>query len=466
MILIKNVKIIDGSGKPAFPGDVLISGEKISAIGNLSNKKTETVIEGLGNYLVPGFIDINSEIDHDLSIFTNPKQQDLTKQGVTTAVGGHGGTSLAPLLYGSLKSIRKWTDINQVNVNWHDFQEFTQTIKKLPMGVNFCSLIGHSTIRRDIAGENSTDLTDPEISIFKATVEQALKDGAKGLSTGLNYLHGRQTPQKEIKELVSIVAKYNAIYTTHLRNEKEGIVKSINEIYDTYKKTGAKTIINRFLPFLGFEKEFELGYEIVQRGGDGFFFAVSPTDINIIPLYTLLPLWAQKGNLQEMTLIIKNPINEKKIIAELPKIKGDSMIMKAYEHNYLINKTIKNFAENRGIGQSKALLELMRVTSLRGLIAVKDINYELILKLIEDNKALIKPPFNDFLSVANEKRWPLEKAIAKITSLPAQILNLKNRGMIRENYFADLVLLNNNEAQKVVINGESNFGHILHDKTR
>ncbi len=464
MILIKNVKIIDGSGKPAFPGDVLISGEKISAIGNFSNKKTEVTIEGLGNYLVPGFIDVNSEIDHDLSIFTNPKQQDLTKQGITTTVGGHGGASLAPLLYGSLKSIRKWTDINQINVNWHTFQEFTKTIKKLPMGINFCSLVGHSTIRRDLVGESSTDLTDPETSMFKTILEQALKEGAKGLSTGLNYAHERQTPQKEVKELVSVVAKYNAIYTTHLRNEKEEIVKSVNEIYDIYKNTGAKTIVNRFLPFLDFEKEFELGYEIIQRGGDGFFFAVSPTDTNIVPFYTLLPLWAQKGNLQEMTLIIKNPINEKKILSELPKIKGDSVIIKAHEHNYLINKTIKDFAENREISQNKALLELMRITDLRGLIAIKNINYEWILKLIEDNKALIKPPFNNFLSITNEKRWPLEKAIAKITSLPAQILNLKNRGMIKENYFADLVLLENNEARRVVINGESNFGHILHDK--
>lgn len=464
MILIKNVKIIDGSGKPAFPGDVLISGEKISAIGSFPSKKAEIVIEGLGNYLAPGFIDINSDIDHDLSLFTNPGQKELTSQGITTAIGGHGGASLAPLLYGSLKSIQKWADINQVNVNWHSFQEFTQTLKKILPGINFGSLIGHSTVRRDLIGEHSADLTDSEVSVFKSIIEESIKDGALGLSTGLNYLHERQIPQKEIKDLVSVVAKHDAIYTTHLRNEKEQMVESVNEIYDIYKSTGAKTIINRFLPLLDFEKEFELGYEVLQRSGDGFFFAVSPTDADNVPFYTLLPSWAQKGNLQEMMSIIKNPVNEKKIISDFPKIKSDSVIKKAYENSYLINKTLKELAESRSATQSKALLELMKITNLKGLLAMKIINYKTILELIDNNKALIAPPFDNFLSIANERRWPLEKAIAKITSFPAQVLNLKNRGMIKENYFADLVLLHNNEVKKVVVNGELGSGHVLHDK--
>ncbi len=464
MILIKNVKIIDGSGKPAFPGDVLISGEKISAIGSFPSKKAEVIIEGLGNYLVPGFIDINSEIDHDLSLFTNPKQQELTSQGITTAIGGHGGASLAPLLYGSLKSIQKWADINQVNVNWHNFQEFTQTLKKIAPGINFGSLIGHSTVRRDLIGEHSADLTDSEVSIFKSIIEESIKNGALGLSTGLNYLHERQVPQKEIKDLVSVAAKYDGVYTTHLRNEKEQIVESVNEICDIYKVTGAKTIINRFLPFLGFEKEFELGYEVLKRSGDGFFFVVSATNADNVPFYKLLPSWAQKGNLQEMTSIIKNPTNEKNIISELPKIKSDSIIKKAHENSYLINKTLREFSENRNTAQNKALLELMKITGLKGILAVKTIDYKKILELIDDNKALIAPPFDNFLSIANERRWPFEKAIAKITSLPAKVFNLKNRGMIKENYFADLVLLHNNEVKKVIINGELNSGRVLHDK--
>src|SRR3989338_8464655 len=110
MLLIKNVKIIDGSGKPAYPADVLVNSQKISAIGHFPNKKTEEVIEGLGGYLTPGFIDVNTDADHYLSLFTNPHQEHFLKQGVTTIIGGHCGSSLAPLLYGTLESVRKWAD--------------------------------------------------------------------------------------------------------------------------------------------------------------------------------------------------------------------------------------------------------------------------------------------------------------------------------------------------------------------
>lgn len=454
MILIKNVKIVDGTGKPTYPGDVLVSGDKISAIGSFPHKKADEIIDGLGSYLAPGFIDLNSTIDHDLSLFTDPQQKKLTDQGITTAIGGHGGSSLAPLLYGSLKSLQKWGDINQINVNWHSFAEFIQTVKKLPLGVNFGSLVGHSTIRRDILGELLTDLTDAEIDVFKTILEQALTEGGLGLSTGLNYVHARQTPQKEIKELVYLVAKHNGIYTTHLRNEQAGLVNAVSEILGIYKATGAKTIINRFLPLLGLEKEFELAYEIIREGGDGFFFSVIPSDTDMVPLYTLLPLWAQKGNLQEMLAIIEAPGNEKRILAELHKFKSDVRIVEARGHHYLIGQTLQEFAKNRDLDQNRALLNLMKITGLRGLLTIKAINYELVLRIIDDSKAIIAPPFHEFLAIANKKNWPLEKTIAKITNFPAQIVGLKNRGLIKENYFADLVLLRDNAVQKTLVRGQ------------
>lgn len=454
MILIKNVKIIDGTGRPAFPGDVLISGDKISAIGSFPSRKAEVVIEGLGSYLAPGFIDINSQIDHDLTLFTNPNQKQLTDQGITTAIGGHGGSSLTPLLYGSLKSIQKWTDINQVNVNWQSFAEFVQVVKKLPLGVNFGSLVGHSTIRRDILGEYLTDLTDNEIKVFKNLLEQSLKEGAFGLSTGLNFVHARQAPQMEIKELVSVVAKNNGLYATHLRNEKEGIVEAVTEIIDIYKATSAKTIVSRFLPFLKMENQFELAYDLLRQGGDGLFFVVHLNDADLVPLYTLLPIWAQKGNLQEMLAVIANPANEKRVLAELPKLKDDCFIAKAREYNYLTGKTIKEFSENRELGANRGLLELMKITQLKAVVGLKNINCDLALQTLDDNKCFVAQPFSNYLAIADKKRWPIEKTIAKITGLPAQILNLKNRGLIKENYFADLVLIHDNAAQKVIVNGQ------------
>jgi N-acyl-D-aspartate/D-glutamate deacylase len=461
MILIKNVKIVDGSGGVAYPGDVLISRDKISAIGHFPNRKADLVVDGLGHYLTPGFIDVNSTIDHDLTIFNKAEQKEVWQQGITSAIGGQGGASLAPLLYGSLKSIQKWTDVNQINVNWHSFREFAKAMRAVPLAVNFGSLVGHSTIRRDIIGEHLADLTDMEMKVFKTILQEALQDGALGFSSGLNYAHTRQTPQRELKELADITGQNNGLYATHLRNEKENLVDAVNEISDIYKTTGTKTIISRFLPLLGFEKEFDLAREVIERGGDGFLFVVSVTETDIVPIYTLLPIWAQKGNLQQMYALIKDSANEKRIVEELPKLKNDSVIIKAQDHPYLKNKTLKDFADNRELTPGKALLELMKISQLKTLLAVKTINYEKIAQCLDSNKALITGPFGNFWTLADQKRWPLEKIVAKITSLPARIFNLKNRGLIKENYFADLVMLKNGQVEKVFVNGELASGQFL-----
>ena len=180
MILIKGIEIIDGSGQSATRGDVLIQDDKISAIGNFPNKSADVVIDGLGQQLMPGFIDVNTDSDHYLSLFTNPPQKDFLSQGVTTIIGGNCGSSLAPLLYGSLESIRKWTNINQINVDWHTLGEFFNVLGRAPIGVNFGTLVGHSTIRRAILGEESRDLTANELEVFKKSLKQSILHQAFG----------------------------------------------------------------------------------------------------------------------------------------------------------------------------------------------------------------------------------------------------------------------------------------------
>ena len=130
MILIRSAKVVDGSGKPAYTADVLIQGDKITAVGYFPTKKADLIIDGLGFYLTPGFIDIHTDSDHSLDLFLHPDQKDFLLQGVTTIIGGNCGSSLAPLLYGQLESIQKWTDINQINVDWHTVGEFFQVLNR------------------------------------------------------------------------------------------------------------------------------------------------------------------------------------------------------------------------------------------------------------------------------------------------------------------------------------------------
>src|SRR3989344_4043514 len=145
MLLIKQAQIVDGSGAKPFFGDILINGQKIVAIGkNLSKKKAETVIDGLGLVAVPGFIDVNNDSDHHLSLFTNPGQKDFINQGITSIIGGQCGASLAPLMYGSLASIGQWVNADMVNVDWMSVRELRQVLSRIELGVNFETLVGYS----------------------------------------------------------------------------------------------------------------------------------------------------------------------------------------------------------------------------------------------------------------------------------------------------------------------------------
>src|SRR3989344_431495 len=266
MVLIKGAKIVDGSGvKSPYVADVLLTDGKISAIGKFPTKKAEIVLEGLGLYLVPGFIDVNTDSDHHLSLFTNPEQQDFLKQGVTTIFGGMCGSSLAPLLYGTLDSIRKWTDTTQVNINWHSVDELLKVLSRYKLGVNFATLIGHSTIRRALIGEDFRDLTEPELNIFKKLIEDSMDQGAFGLSTGLGYAHARQVPYSEVRELARIVAKKNGVYATHLRDEKEGLLAAIEETLKIAEETGVQTLISHLKPILGFEKDYRKAVELIHQ---------------------------------------------------------------------------------------------------------------------------------------------------------------------------------------------------------
>ena len=118
-LLIKNVKVLGGVKEFGDHSDVFVVGDKISAIGTFPQKDADLVLDGQGGYLAPGFIDIGSTADHYLDIFEDPSSEHLLAQGITTIVGGQCGFSLAPLLYGRLDMIRKWTDVDKLNIDWH-----------------------------------------------------------------------------------------------------------------------------------------------------------------------------------------------------------------------------------------------------------------------------------------------------------------------------------------------------------
>ncbi len=473
MILIKGAKILDGSGKrPVFTADVLLKGNKIAAIGKFPNRKARLTVEALGLYLAPGFIDVDTDSDHHLSLFTNPAQRDFLMQGVTTIFGGVCGASLAPLISGNLDSIRKWTDTTQVNIDWRTMAEFLRVLDRRGLGVNFGTLVGHSTIRRGLIREDSRDLIASELEVLKKILKDSIKQGAFGLSTGLGYAHSRRVPYSEIKELVKVVAESGGVYATHLRDDQEGVLAAVEETIKIAEETKAKVLISHFKPIIGFEKDHRRAVELIHRvaGRLDIHFDSYPFNETIVPIYTLLPAWAQIGNLEIMLSYLKNPDLAARVVKDLVGIKGVSVrIAQAVGQDYLVGKTLQDFAEDQELNTAEALLKLMKLTGLRALVFNRNINLDLELQNLERDQALVASngaslpdnsrnlkherfynTFPKFLETVTQKKMlSLPQAIGKITSEPAKIFGLKNRGLIAEGMIADLTMFSIRHGVKV-----------------
>lgn len=477
MLLIKNCKIVDGSGKPSYKGDILISGDRISAINAAIPKTGLETIDAIGLTVTPGFIDPNTDSDHYLTLFNNPSQSDFLLQGVTTIIGGHCGASLAPLLYGSLESIRKWVDTTQVNIDWHTVGELFQILNKKKLGVNFGTLVGYSTIRRAIIGEAQRDLTDNEILVFEGIVEKALDEGALGVSTGLGYAHSSLISQSEISRILKVVAKHNGVHTTHLRNENAGLLDSIKEIVQLTELTNVKTLISHLRPLIGFENDTTKVIEYMRQLDPklDLHFDTFPFDASFTPIYTLLPDWAKRGNLEYMWNSLTRSGTRDQIKKEINKLPLDKMLIAVAPNNkYLIGKTIAEFARNQGVVDEEALIELMILTRMKAILLYKNINLKFAEDLIFEDRGLVGSnsaslsydeyavsperglkTFPRFIELASKrKNYPIESAIKKITHQVAKKFDLKNRGLLKEGYIADITMLDNNKVINVIVNGQ------------
>lgn len=479
-LLIKNVQIVGRSEGQLEPADVFVSGDKISAIGNFSSKKADEIIDGQGAYLSPGFIDVNTDSDHYLSLFDNPAQEDFLRQGVTTIIGGMCGASLAPLIYGTLESIRHWTHVYKVNVGWHTVEEFLSVLQTRRLGVNFATLVGHSTIRRSIVGENLRNLTKNEMAVFGGLLRRALFEGGFGLSVALDFIHTRGTPYFELKSLAKIAKERDGVFAAHLKNRKGELSASVDEMVNLEKDTKVKILVNHFLPLMGNEQEYAESLDkIANLPPDcDFHFDLYPYDKSVLPLYTFLPLWAQNGGLEVMAKNVKDEWLGPRILKDLAKVDPEKIVISdAPRNDFLVGYSLSDIQKFYSSADSReALFKLMQSTGLQATVFYHNIDLELIRTAIKNPHSLIASnaasvaksgvprmlqperavsTFTKFLEMAGKENViSLGEAINKITIEPAQKFNLEKRGVVKEGFFADLTVFKNQEIKFVVVNGE------------
>jgi len=469
-ILIKSGLIFDGTGAPPLTGDIGIEGDKITAIGTLNPVGANKVIDAAGKYVAPGFIDLTNHSDTHLTLFKYPALESLLMQGITTAVGGACGISLAPLGSAEVfQAVRRWTDPAEININWANVGEFLDELEKLKLGVNFATFIGYGTIRRGVLGDEIRLLNLEEQEKVKLLLRNGLKEGAFGLSLGLSSGHERISSTEEIIEISRVVKEVGGIVKIHLRSEGQDILASVNEVIRIARE-GIPVHINH-LKAIGRKAwpSIPKALTMIERArsnGVDITFDVSPYPATGSPLYLLLPSSVREGGFKELLQKIGDPKEREKIIASLQSLTlhYDKLIITSAKLTALSGRSILELAQSSGLSPEETLLEALRanegrVSILGKTISLRNTDREILhpVSLVASNGSgynqeaarsgnLVHPRcFGAFAHfwhryVTDSGKITPQEAIQKITSRPAERIGLKNRGTLKRGNFADIVI--------------------------
>jgi N-acyl-D-amino-acid deacylase len=225
-IVIRNGRIVDGTGSPWYSGDVAIRDGRIAAIGRLGGVSAKRTIDARGRVIAPGFIDMLGQ--SDLTILVDPRLPSKIHQGITTEITGE-GTSVAPQTDALLQADHLAFEHYHLTPDWKTYREYFARLEKQGIGINLASYVGATQVRRVVLGDGDRTPTAEELDQMRALVARAMQDGAMGVSTALQYAPAPYAKTDELIALASEAAKYGGIYATHMRSEGDAIMDSLQE---------------------------------------------------------------------------------------------------------------------------------------------------------------------------------------------------------------------------------------------
>lgn len=477
-ILIKNTTIVDGSGQPLSRGDVLIRDDKIEKIGTLGTVSADRVIDGTGLVTAPGFIDAHSH--SDLQILTEPKVMPKIMQGITTEVFGQDGISMAPLPEQYISPWRKnlsGLDGESDAINWHYIttKGYFSEIDQAGPGVNLCYLAPHGNIRMEAMGLQNKKPTPAELQKMCDIVSREMDAGAIGLSTGLIYMPCAYSDTDELTQLCRVVAERDGIFVVHQRSESDAVLQAMDEILEIGRRSGVRVHFSH-LKVCGKDNWGKIGTALqklddAKAAGLRVSFDQYPYVAGSTMLGVILPPWAHDGGTNELLERLRDKALREKMIRDIKRNDGtwDNFIGFAGLDNIYITN-VKTEANSDAVG--KNLLEL-------GQLRDKD-PYEAVLDLLleEENAVsmfdyygleehirqfMLRPEmcvctdglltkgkphprvYGTFPRIlgkyVREEGWlSLEEAVCKMTYQPARTFAIKNRGLLKEGYWADVVI--------------------------
>jgi N-acyl-D-amino-acid deacylase len=227
--VLTNGRVMDGTGNPWFYADIGVAAGKVVKVGRVDSSKAARIIDVKGKIVCPGWIDVHAH--SDFSILAYPMAQSKVMQGVTTEVNGCCGISAAPLKGAAIDWAKQEAEPYGVRVNWSSWREYVSRLEENGTSINVVNFIGHGTVRLCVVGWQEK-VGPVELNDMKELVEDCMKQGAFGLSTGLVYPPGFNSTTEELIELCRVVREYGGIYTSHVRGDRETQIASVEEVIE------------------------------------------------------------------------------------------------------------------------------------------------------------------------------------------------------------------------------------------
>ncbi len=476
-VIIKNGMILDGFGTPGMKKDLGITGDTISVLDNLGEATADLIIDATDLVVAPGFIDIHTHTDVELLV--DPRGVSKVMQGVTTEVSGNCGYSPFPINESDLKEMNeRLNEKYGITVNWHDINGFLSALEESKISINYATFTGHGSLRGYVVGKNDVVPTAEQMDKMKAVLEESIKAGSFGLSTGLEYAPGSYADTEELIELSKVVAANGGIYNTHMRNEDDTVIEAIEEALRICKEAEVSVEIAHLKAcnksnWHKVEKMLELISQANDQGlpvkADRYPYIAYGTGLS-----TFLPLWSRQGDTDDVLARLNDKNQIKKIeeyaISRGTRIGGWDRVMisscRTDENKIWEGKSIQACAGESGTSEFEFIRQLLINERLSaGIVgfAMDEDNLKKVLSspfvmigsdgnaVAPDGKLATGKPHPRFYGTfarvlgkycREEKCFDLPTAVKKMTTMPAEKLGIKKRGSIVKGNFADITIFN------------------------
>jgi N-acyl-D-amino-acid deacylase len=480
-VLITGGRIVDGTGAPWYLGDVGITGDRITAIGRLTGRTAKATIDATNLVVAPGFIDMLGQ--SEFNVLIDGRAASKITQGITTELTGE-HMSAAPMNDAMVASRQAELARHKITLDFRTIGEYFARFEKNPPAINLGTFVGAGGVRNYVVGMTERPATATELDAMRKLVDAAMREGALGVSTSLQYVPGRYASTDEIVELAKVARQYGGIYITHQRSESGQIIPSLNEAFAVAERAGIPAEVwhlkTAYRANWGRMPEILAHFAAARARGLDVTANMYPYDRASNGLDACLPLWVREGGTSDMVARLKDPALRERIKREMddPNVKewenqwygsggGAGVMISTVVEPSLRQWEGKNLVEiGKAMGKDPrdAAMDLViadegRTDVIISIMREDDVRTALSSPMISigtDSGARAEDgPFSASKShprawgsfprilgkyVRDEKLITLEDAVRRFTSRPAARVGITDRGLLRPGMKADITI--------------------------